>query len=54
VADLHWLKTSGFFGWMIWRVVHISLISTPRNRLGVAFDWTLAYFNRRNVAHTEV
>jgi len=54
VADLRWLKTSGFFGWIIWRVVHISLISTSRNRLGVAFDWTLAYFNRRNVAHTEI
>jgi NADH dehydrogenase len=54
VADLHWLKTSGFFGWMIWRVVHLSLISTSRNRLGVAFDWTVAYFNTRNVAHTEI
>ncbi|MDA4134379.1 MAG: NAD(P)/FAD-dependent oxidoreductase [Thaumarchaeota archaeon] len=54
VADFGWLKTSGFFGWMLWRIVHISLISTSRNRLGVAFDWTFAYFNARNVAHTEV
>ncbi len=53
VADLGWLKTSGFMGWAIWRVVHISLMSASRNRLGVVFDWTFAYFNRRNVAHTE-
>ncbi len=53
VADLGWLKTSGFFGWLIWRVVHLSQISASRNRLGVVFDWTFAYFNRRNIAHTE-
>jgi NADH dehydrogenase len=53
VADLHWLKVSGFMGWVLWRVVHISLITTSRNRLGVVFDWTFAYFHRRNVAHTE-
>ena len=53
VADLRWLKTSGFLGWLIWRMVHLSLISASRNRLGVVFDWTFAYFNTRNVAHTE-
>jgi NADH dehydrogenase len=53
IADLGWFKTSGFLGWMLWRVVHLSLISTSRNRLGVVFDWTFAYLNRRNVAHTE-
>jgi len=45
---------SGFLGWMAWRIVHLSLISTSRSRLGVVFDWTFAYFNRRNIAHTEV
>ena len=54
IADLGWLKMSGFLGWMAWRVVHLSLISTSRSRLGVVFDWTFAYFNRRNVAHTEI
>src|SRR5208282_5857403 len=54
VADLGRLKISGFLGWMTWRVVHLSLISTSRSRLGVVFDWTFAYFNRRNVAHTEI
>jgi len=54
IADLGWLKMSGFLGWMAWRMVHLSLISTSRSRLGVVFDWTFAYFNRRNIAHTEV
>jgi NADH:ubiquinone reductase (H+-translocating) len=54
VADLGWLKTSGYLGWLIWRVVHISQISAARNRLGVVFDWTFAYFNRRNAAHTDL
>lgn len=53
VADLGRYKTSGFMGWIIWRVFHISLISAARNRLGVVFDWTFAYINRRNTAHTE-
>jgi NADH:quinone reductase (non-electrogenic) len=53
VADLGWLRVSGFLGWFIWRVVHLSQISASRNRLGVVFDWTFAYFNRRNIAHTD-
>jgi NADH dehydrogenase len=52
ISDLGWFKTSGFLGWLIWRAVHLSLISTRRSRLGVIFDWTFAYFNTRNVAHT--
>ena len=54
VADLGWLKVSGFLGWVFWRTVHISLISANRNRFGVIFDWTFAYLNKRNIAHTEV
>jgi len=52
VADLGWFRISGFFGWFLWRVVHLSQISASRNRLGVVFDWTFAYLNRRNIAHT--
>jgi NADH:quinone reductase (non-electrogenic) len=53
VAEFQHFKTSGFLGWLLWRVIHIALISTSRSRLGVIFDWTFAYFYRRNTAHTE-
>ncbi len=53
VAEFRHFRTSGFLGWLLWRVIHIALISTTRSRLGVIFDWTFAYFYRRNTAHTE-
>ncbi|MDV3292743.1 MAG: NAD(P)/FAD-dependent oxidoreductase [Nitrososphaerales archaeon] len=53
VAEFRHFKTAGFFGWLLWRVVHIALISTTRNRLGVIFDWTFAYFYKRNAADLE-
>lgn len=53
VAEFRRFKTAGFFGWLLWRVVHIALISTTRNRLGVIFDWTFAYFYKRNAADLE-
>jgi NADH dehydrogenase len=53
VAEFRHFKTSGFFGWLLWRIIHIALISTTRSRLGVIFDWTFAYFYKRNTAHTE-
>ena len=53
VAEFRHFKTSGLLGWLLWRVVHIALISTTRSRLGVIFDWTFAFFYRRNTAHTE-
>jgi len=53
VAEFRHFKTSGFFGWLLWRMIHIALITTTRSRLGVIFDWTFAYFYRRNAAHTE-
>jgi NADH dehydrogenase len=53
IAEFRHFKTSGFLGWLLWRIIHIALISTTRSRLGVIFDWTFAYFYRRNTAHTE-
>ena len=53
VAEFRHFKTSGFFGWLLWRIIHIALITTTRSRLGVIFDWTFAYFYKRNAAHTE-
>ncbi len=53
VAEFRHFKTSGFFGWLLWRIIHIALITTTRSRLGVIFDWTFAYFYRRNAAHME-
>jgi NADH dehydrogenase len=53
IAETRHVRVSGFLGWLLWRVIHIRLISTTRSRLGVIFDWTFAYFYKRNAAHTE-
>jgi NADH dehydrogenase FAD-containing subunit len=54
IADLGCLRTSGYLGWLMWRVVHISQVSAARDHLGVVFDRTLACFNRTRAAHTDL
>jgi len=40
----------GVFGWLAWRAIHLAKISAFRGRLGVALDWTYAYFYHRDTA----
>ncbi|MFP3190500.1 MAG: NAD(P)/FAD-dependent oxidoreductase [Thermoproteota archaeon] len=44
---------SGFFGWLIWRMVHLVKISTMRNRIGVMFDWTMSLLKRRIITRSD-
>jgi hypothetical protein len=39
VADLGWLKLSGTLAWLLWGLVHISLLIGFRNRVIVTLDW---------------
>jgi NADH dehydrogenase len=44
IADLGWLKLSGFSAWVAWLMIHIMFLVGFRNRLIVLFQWTWAYW----------
>jgi NADH dehydrogenase len=43
VADLGFVRLSGFVAWLAWLLVHILFLIGFRNRLLVLFDWTTSY-----------
>jgi len=46
VADLRWLRLSGFLGWLAWLFVHIMYIVEFQSRLLVFVQWAWNYFTR--------
>jgi NADH dehydrogenase len=44
VADLNWLRISGFPAWLIWIFVHLLYIVEFQNRLLVFVQWAWFYF----------
>jgi NADH:ubiquinone reductase (H+-translocating) len=44
VADLNWLRLSGFPAWLIWIFIHLAYIIEFRNRLLVLVQWAWVYF----------
>jgi NADH dehydrogenase len=44
IADLGWVKLSGFPAWLAWLVVHLFFLIGFRNRLLVMIDWAYSYF----------
>ena len=44
VADLGWLKLSGFVAWLTWLIVHIFFLVGFKNRLTVMLEWAWSYF----------
>jgi len=44
IADLGWIKFSGWFAWVFWLFVHIMYLVGFRNRIVVLFEWAYAYF----------
>jgi NADH dehydrogenase len=44
VADLGWLKLSGFLAWVVWLVIHIINLIGFRNRISVLVQWIWNYF----------
>ena len=43
IADLGWLKLSGFLAWLFWCFVHILNLIGFRNRLIVMIEWAWSY-----------
>ena len=44
IADLGWIRFSGWLAWMFWLFVHIMYLVGFRNRVVVLFEWAYAYF----------
>jgi NADH dehydrogenase len=45
VVETSWLKSQGFFAWMIWMFVHLMFLVGFRNRFVVLLNWTISYIN---------
>ncbi|HTF03540.1 MAG TPA: NAD(P)/FAD-dependent oxidoreductase [Bacteroidia bacterium] len=45
VVEISWIKTQGFFAWLMWMFVHLMSLVGFRNRLVVLFNWTISYIN---------
>jgi NADH dehydrogenase len=43
VADLGWLRLSGFLAWVAWMTVHLFFIVGFRNRMLVMLSWVWSY-----------
>jgi len=44
IADLGWIRFTGWFAWVFWLFVHIMYLVGFRNRIVVLFGWAYAYF----------
>lgn len=53
VAQIGNYAFDGLAAWLLWRLYYLGKLMDFRNRLGVALDWSFAYFYRRNTAHLE-
>ncbi len=45
VVETSWMKTQGFWAWLMWMFVHLMFLVGFRNRLVVLFNWTISYIN---------
>jgi NADH:quinone reductase (non-electrogenic) len=44
VADLHFIRLSGFIAWVSWLFIHLIFLIGLRNRIAVFYQWVWAYF----------
>jgi NADH dehydrogenase len=50
VADLGWMRFSGYPAWLVWLFVHLMFIVEFHNRLLVFLQWAWNYFTRNRSA----
>lgn len=43
IADLGWIRLTGWFAWVLWGIVHIFFLIGFRNRLAVFLNWVWAW-----------
>jgi NADH dehydrogenase len=54
VALIGGVLIDGFAGWLAWRVVHLVRITSFRNKLATALDWTVGYLYDEDTARMEI
>ncbi len=50
IADLRFVRLTGFIGWLAWLFVHLMLLVEYRNRMIVFLTWAWSYFTRNRFA----
>ena len=50
MADIGWIKLSGFPAWVTWLFVHLMYLVQFHNRLLVMIQWGYNYFSRGRAA----
>jgi NADH dehydrogenase len=40
------IRLSGFAGWLVWLVVHLTFLTGFKNRVSALFHWTISFFGR--------
>jgi NADH:ubiquinone reductase (H+-translocating) len=57
VADLHWIRLSGFIAWLTWLLIHLYYLIGFQNRLLVMIRWGFSFITRgrgaRLITHME-
>lgn len=48
VADIHGLRFKGFLAWWLWRTIYLTKLIGFKNKLQVAYEWTLSLFFPRD------
>jgi NADH:ubiquinone reductase (H+-translocating) len=43
IADLGWIRLTGWFAWLLWGIVHIFFLIGFRNRVAVFLNWVWAW-----------
>lgn len=46
VATIGRVQLSGFVGWLLWLVVHLTFLTGFKNRLSALANWTVAFLGR--------
>lgn len=46
VADVHFMRFSGYLAWLSWVFIHLLFLMSMRNRLSVFLIWVWSYFTR--------
>lgn len=54
VALIGGILIDGFAGWLAWRLVHLARITSFRNKLATALDWTVGYLYDQDTARFEI
>lgn len=47
IGDLNGFKVSGFFGWVMWCIMHVYFLIGFRNRFIVSMRWLISYISRQ-------